>query len=73
MPISSAGRNYLTHDSFVDCTDLFEISKEEIQNQISQGVCRQLDVITGQDFENIVSKVIDSDLISIFIKRKFGF
>lgn len=72
IEVASAGRNYLTHDSFIDCTEIFSIPKSEIDQIIEL----DQDVIKGnvskQDFDLIINMIVASDLIKGKIKKRFG-
>lgn len=70
---ASTGREYLDHDSYVDCSKLFIRSKAEI----FQAVIKRPEAIIGHlsddDLSAIRSKIISAKTIKGKDKKKFGF
>ena len=72
LPVSSNVYTFLTHDSFIDCSDL-----REKNLLILQGVIRNdMDILRGElssdDFASVRDTVVHAKTISVKLKKKFG-
>jgi hypothetical protein len=72
VPISSSDYDFLQHDSFVDCTQVFEKGTSELLQSVTDAP----EVIVGKlhddDFEAIKRAIKSATTIAKVTKRRFG-
>lgn len=64
-------RNYTTllrYDSWLDCSDIFELSKDKIKEKGGYLIGK----LNENDKERVMSCLKESDLIDVFTKQRFG-
>lgn len=73
LSLESHSRSYLDHDSYLDCSRLFEIDLQFIRNKI----IAEIDVYLGQmadiDIRNTEAKIISARTIPLKLKKSYGF
>jgi len=73
IPLEEQGRDFLDHDSYVDCSRLVPREKREIEKAIQN----RPDVVIGElstaDFQLIRKTIISAHTIKGKHKKKFGF
>ncbi len=73
IPLNLQGREYLTHDSYVDCSEIFSINIQAVNEKIEDG---PESVIKGHmsknDLHRVINTLVNSDLIKGKLKKKFG-
>ncbi len=72
IPLESDNRDYLDHDSFVDCSKLYEKKLSEIKLIIEADVDSYLGELSPEDYKIIRDKIKISKNISVHVKKKFG-
>jgi hypothetical protein len=72
LPISVAGRPYLIHDSFIDCSQLFPREIEELKIILKNNPNAYLGFVSEEDLKEIKIRAKSSRKISIAEKKKFG-
>ncbi len=70
--LESEGREYLTHDCYVDCTELHPIPTKKIQDSINSNPEICIGKLNKEDLDRVIKKLIDSELIKGKYKRKIG-
>ncbi|MGL5892918.1 MAG: hypothetical protein ACRC3B_23710 [Bacteroidia bacterium] len=65
-------RNYLRHDSYVDCSKIFVRNKETISTIITNDPSRILGTITQEDYLLLRNKIKTAKTISAAKKKEFG-
>lgn len=70
---ASSGREYLDHDSYVDCSKLFIRSKAEIFQAVIKRPESIIGHLSDEDLSAIRSKIISAKTIKGKDKKKFGF
>ncbi|MGE5944071.1 MAG: hypothetical protein ACM31G_07005 [Flavobacteriales bacterium] len=68
----SKGRGYLTHDCFVDCTELHPIPINEIMNKFNDKPEICIGQLSKTDLDIVMKKLLDSDVIKGKYKKKIG-
>ena len=61
-------RSFLKYDSWLDCSDIFELSTEKIEGKGGFYIGKLIE----DDKERVLAYLKDSDLIDIFTKQRFG-
>ena len=70
--IKKANKEYLTHDSFVDCTELFKIDLSTIKKKIEGNPNLVIGHVEKEDLNGIIQTIIDSKTIKGKIKKRSG-
>jgi len=73
IKLESKGREYLTHDSYVDCTELHKMEIQPIEDSINAKPEICIGSLNKEDLDLIMKKLIDSDFIKGKYKKKCGF
>jgi len=73
IPVSKQGRDFLDHDSFIDCSKLIERERNEIENTVKNRPHAVIGTISDEDQEIIRKTLISSPTIKGKKKKKFGF
>lgn len=73
IPVSKQGRDFLNHDSFIDCSKLIERERNEIENAVKNRPHAVIGTISEEDQEIIRKTLISSPTIKGKKKKKFGF
>lgn len=69
--LECAHRNYLSHDSYLDCSNLMEIPLEELKTVFAADRDIFLGELSEEDFLATIEKVTNAPTISNNKKRKF--
>lgn len=72
VPIEKEGREYLEHDSYVDCSFLHIKQIEKLKLEFDKNQIESLGKMSETDFDLIKGKLISADTISIKQKKEYG-
>lgn len=72
VPLEASERGYLDHDSYVDCSRLYEKDFKELKNYLDSNPNEHLGMISKNDLGTLIAKVRKANTISKSIKRKYG-
>jgi len=72
LPVSSSAYRFLSHDSFIDCSDLREKNLLTLQGVIRNDLDVLLGELSAEDFASALHAVVHAKTISAKLKRKFG-
>jgi hypothetical protein len=72
LPLKAESREYLDHDSFVDCSKIYEKNLSEIKAIIEQTPTCCIGDLSAEDYKVIKDKIKASKNISPHVKKKFG-
>jgi hypothetical protein len=72
LKLEATGRDYLEHDSFVDCSRMNEADVELIKTRMTHDVRIHLGELSTTDLEDVVEKVKNARTIPRNVKRKYG-
>lgn len=61
-------RSFLKYDSWLDCSDIFELSKDKIEERDGYHIGKLIE----DDKERVLTYLKESDLIDTFTKQRFG-
>ncbi len=70
--IESNGKDYLTNDSHIDCTQLIIKSYQEVFSLLENNPSIHLGVVSDEDHKIIRNKICNSKLITNSKKKEFG-
>ena len=70
--LSSKGRSYLDHDSFLDCAQLYEENLEVIRHMMINDIGIHLGQMSKEDFRKAKNLVVSAKSIPIKLKKKYG-
>ena len=73
IPIEAKGREYLKHDSFVDCTALHECKISEANKWMTDDPGCHLGKMVEEDLRKVHMLITTSGTIKPFKKKQFGF
>ncbi|MGJ8591715.1 MAG: hypothetical protein ACSHXF_04165 [Aquaticitalea sp.] len=73
LKLSSEGREYLDHDSFIDCSEIQSLDISDINKKIDENANIILGQVAKKDMDIIIKTMIDSDLIKGQHKKRCGF
>ncbi|KQS30643.1 hypothetical protein [Dyadobacter sp. Leaf189] len=73
IPVDSAGREYLHHNSYIDCTDLHEESMSHIRTVLQSDSSNYLGKMNEEDLAKVHRLIMVSKTIKPYKKKKFGF
>ncbi|MEP7168117.1 MAG: hypothetical protein ABI855_01980 [Bacteroidota bacterium] len=65
-------RPYLEHDSYIDCSDIYEKSFEEIKQILTNNSKALLGELNEKDFKLVSDTVKSAKTITPALKKKFG-
>lgn len=72
IPLKEDGREYLEHDSYVDCSFLHVKQIEKLNEEFKQDRLESLGQTSKEDFDLIKGTLISADTISIKQKKQYG-
>lgn len=72
LKLTADSREYLTHDSYVDCSRIFQLERENINKLLQDDPACHLGTIAKDDLTRIKTVIKGSRTISIRIKKLFG-
>ena len=72
FPFTAVNREYLDHDSFVDCSRLIERNFDELKTILKNNASSSIGQISENDLKNIKAKIKSARTISVRIKKKFN-
>ena len=72
-PIKSENHDFIRHDSFVDCTEIFEIGFDAILGELVETKASYLGEVDQDTLGRINGMLKESPIIPQNIKSKFGF
>lgn len=70
--LDSTGRDYLSHSSFVDCSNLIEQDVASIKKRLSEFPDMHIGSLSEQDLNKVKSKIKDAKTISLATKKKYN-
>lgn len=73
LPFQAAGRTYLDHDSFVDCSEFVIREQKEIEYAIKNRPGVVIGTLCEMDLTAVRNKLINSPKIKRKDKKRFGF
>jgi len=66
-------RTYLTHDSYIDCSCIHELSLSEINEKVDVDPTIVIGSVEKDDLNIIMNTLVDSDFIKGKHKKRYGF
>jgi len=72
LELTSNGRPYLDHTSFVDCTSLHEYSIDTVKGLMTNSSRVHIGEMAETDFRNVVDKIRNAPTISTNELKKYG-
>jgi hypothetical protein len=72
LSFSAEGREYLNHNSFVDCSEIYQKPVSEIWKVLEENPKASIGEVSGNDFKRIRETVKSAKTISAETKKKFG-
>jgi hypothetical protein len=72
LPLFVNHCSFLDHDSFLDCSDIKEMTLEEMKDLIRQDASRHLGNLDDGVFQSAVALLKEADTIKTKIKRKYN-
>jgi len=72
LPIASFGRDYLDHDSYIDCSQILVKKKEDLKAIYEKDLSCHLGYLSEGDFKQIRKTITETRTISIKKKKEFG-
>ena len=72
LELDPRDRDYLSHTSHVDCSQIFEVDAESIKNMMMNDTELHLGELSVVDLSNVLEKIKNAKTISKNIKKKFG-
>ncbi|MET7259323.1 hypothetical protein [Dyadobacter fermentans] len=73
IPVSPEGRDYLSGDCFIDCSELLEKSKESVIEYITDNPGELLGHMSDDDQREVQVKIMQAKTIPPYKKRRYGF
>lgn len=71
-PIKVSEKSFISHDSFIDCSQLYERDLASLRNAFADDLGIYLSDLPAQDLKAIVLLVQGAKTISPSLKRKYG-
>lgn len=68
----SQNREYLDYDSYVDCSDIKHLNREEINRKINKNPSIVIGHVQKQDMDKIMLQILHSRIIKGKVKRRCG-
>ncbi|MEY4203785.1 MAG: hypothetical protein RL013_1488 [Bacteroidota bacterium] len=72
ISLNSTGRDYLSHSSFVDCSNLIEQDIASIKKRLSEFPDMHIGSLSEEDLNKVKSKIKDAKTISLATKKKYN-
>jgi hypothetical protein len=72
VPLVANQRDYLDHDSHVDCSRIYEKSFQEIKDIVTNDPSSYIGELNDEDFKIVRDKLKSSKTITPATKKKFG-
>jgi hypothetical protein len=72
ISLDSTGRDYLSHSSFVDCSNLIEQDIASIKKRLSEFPDMHIGSLSEEDLNKVKSKIKDAKTISLATKKKYN-
>ena len=69
---NSSGREYLIHDSYVDCSSLYERPIETLKKILISDINSYLGEVNDEDINLIKNTIKKSKTVSTALKKKYG-
>ncbi|PWJ59466.1 hypothetical protein CLV98_102300 [Dyadobacter jejuensis] len=73
IPLSKEGRDYLTKDCFVDCSQLKELISSELELHVKNNPKIIIGQLSTADLETLRNRIRDSEILKGKTKRRLGF
>lgn len=73
LTLESHGRFYLDHDSYLDCSKIFERDLQFIRNKIIADMGVYLDQMSDVDIRSAEAKISSARTIPVKLKKRYGF
>lgn len=70
-PIKNQANDYLDHDSFIDCSELFEFDRQSLYDLLMKEPERALGKVLPEDLEKLFTLVKSSPIIEPKILKKY--
>ena len=71
VEVTNMRRTQFTQPTFVDCDNVFTISKDDFDQYMHDGVVQFAGLISGSDYESIVKGILSSDMVEESTKKLF--
>lgn len=65
-------REYLSHDSYIDCSEIHSIDISDINKKIDENPSIIIGQVSKSDLDRIMKQIIDSEVVKGKIKRRCG-
>lgn len=72
LPLSKDGRPYIDYDSFLDCSHIYEMSIEKLEDVFSQDYETYLDQVSDDDMAQIRELIKAARTIPAKTKKRYG-
>ena len=72
LPFEANGRSYLTHDSFVDCSQIKEENAQTIRDVMTDNIGVHIGDLSETDCKKVIDALKTSFRIDLKIKKKYG-
>jgi hypothetical protein len=72
LKLTAGSREYLMHDSYVDCSRIFQLDRENISKLLHDDPACHLGTVGKDDLTRIKTIIKGSRTVSIRIKKMFG-
>ncbi len=70
--MKAAGRPYLSHDSFADCSKVYEKDFDEILKVLENDASSLLGELSADDLRLVRQTIKTARTISVRVKKKYG-
>ncbi len=71
LPLKAEGRNYLDHDSFLDCSNLYEYEYNKLLEKCIEDIQTYLDILNEKDMVKILNLTATAKTISRKLKNRY--
>ena len=72
LKLTAGTRDYLTHDSYVDCSRIFQLERDSISRLLHDDPACHLGTIAKDDLQQIKKIIKGSRTVSVRVKKMFG-
>ena len=73
IELEAEGREYLDHNSFVNCSDVKEEKYEDLKTALENNPYCNIGTVSDEDLKNIKDKLAVARTLPDIIKNKYGF
>ncbi len=72
LKLQAHGRDYLSHDSFADCSKVYEKDFDDLLSVLEDDASNLLGELNTEDLKSVKQKVKEARTIAVRIKKKYG-